>query len=134
VNIGFDFDGVFSNKGFRDFFIKKVLNTENNKFFIITSRDEIGEEIIKVVEESGIDIPRERMFAMGRFLNNGRIRNKAGFIRSKELPIDYFFDDDIQEIFEFQSVGEIQAFWVPSTNKDSLMFELDRQIFNAMII
>lgn len=113
--IGFDFDGTLTNDAFFEFAKDYVKHSEA---CIITSRNELGDDLIARASELGI--PKERCFAIGKL--HQFYPNKADFIRHKMLMsetgfhISVFFDNDPYEIMFLQKMG-ILALWImPDTS------------------
>lgn len=113
--IGFDFDGTLTNE---KFFLLAKDYVRHSEACIITSRNDLGDDLLERATELGI--PHKRCFAIGRV--HRFYPNKADFIRHKmtmsdgEFHISIFFDNDPYEIMFLQKAG-ILALWVmPDTD------------------
>lgn len=115
--IGFDFDGTLSNDAF--FELAKGY-AKHSEACIITSRNEVGDDIYQRAAELGI--PDKRIMAIGKL--HQFYPTKASFISHKQLMSDnrfhisVFFDNDPYEIQALQRAG-ILALWVMPDFSDS---------------
>jgi len=115
--IGFDFDGTLTNEAFFELAKEYVKHSEA---CIITSRNEIGEDIYQRAAMLGI--PDNRIMAIGKV--HRFYPTKADFICHKQLMSDdefhisVFFDNDPYEVEALQKAGIIALFIMPdvSTN------------------
>jgi FMN phosphatase YigB (HAD superfamily) len=113
--IGFDFDGTLSNDAF---FLLAKDYVKHSKACIITSRNEIGEDIFQ--RAAALGIPDDLIFAIGKI--HKLYPNKADFIKHKQMMSDnafhisMFFDNDPYEVEALQKAGILGMWIMPDVN------------------
>lgn len=129
--VGFDFDGTLHGAPHFETFVKLIseeINKRYNIIFLLTTRDKITDDIVKHVEDLGLRINRNDMFAIGKQLTKGIFDSKAHYMKSMNMPCDLFFDNDPYEVEDFRKFG-IPVLWVPDMDKNSLMWEITEGFF-----
>jgi hypothetical protein len=129
MTIGFDFDGTLKGApNFEQFIqlISPLLNQQ--KTFILTTRDDITAQVQKHVRKLGLNTHSNNMIAIGRQLTNRMFDSKAHYISMMQMKCDLFFDNDPYEIEDLRKYG-IPCIWIPEIDKDSLMWEITDEFF-----
>ena len=114
--IGFDFDGTLTNETFGNF-LKSVSKSLNlNDLIIITSRGTIDDVVRDRAKE--LELKIKKFIAMGNTIH----LHKADFVKSADIKLDLFFDNDPYDVEAFRKLGILCLFIPP--DEDSLMEEI----------
>ena len=93
MKIGFDFDDTLStNKGKN---IAKLRKSQGHTLYIVSARNEVGEDMLSVGADLGI--PKERIFAVGSNLEKLK--------KIEALKLNYFYDKNPDVVKSLNKYG-----------------------------